>query len=311
LRKNKNVGKNLTKNLFTKYEISGLNFDRLLIALKKNGISLYNVKKTSSRKMFVSVNFSDNEKFFAIVKDLCYNVKKVKDYGKTYPLLFLWRNLGLVLGLAFFIAATVFFNDTIFAFSYSGSGLIYKSEVESYLADKGITVWSRFSSLDLKRLGGDILEKNPHLSFVSCEKVGNRLKIELVLSETAPKNFDGEKTELLAPEDGVIETLKVYRGTAMLNEGDTVKAGDVLVVGNMTVKDHIVDVNVIATAGILAKREFVFVSALDGEEEKAIAFAEAEYSDYEIRSSGIEKTLSGEEYIYKVTLTVLVVVLTG
>ena len=54
--------------------MTGLNQERLLESLKKRGVSMFDVKKTSPRTMYISVNLKESENFFAITKELCYNI---------------------------------------------------------------------------------------------------------------------------------------------------------------------------------------------------------------------------------------------
>ena len=54
--------------------VEGLNQDNLLGILNKRGIKLYDVKKISNKKVYISVNLNQSENFFAITKELCYNV---------------------------------------------------------------------------------------------------------------------------------------------------------------------------------------------------------------------------------------------
>ena len=304
MRKDQKFGKNLKDKIFIVYEVEGLNFSRLLSALYKAGINVYNVKNSGGKKTVLSVKYSDSEKFFAISKELCYNVKKIKERGGFYPALFFWRNLGVLLGLTIFFVAAYICNDFIFSFSFCGSGSVYYKEVESYLNGVGINRFSRFSDIDLKDLGGSIVKSNPRLSFASCVKEGNRLKIELVLSENPPEIIDGNVDKLIALESGTVESVKVYRGTALVSSGDRVNAGDVLVDGLMTIKEQTVIVNVIATVTVISEKEFLYVSAVDGEEDKALLLAEEKFSDYETKDFSVEKIFDGENYTYSVRVGV-------
>ena len=54
--------------------IKGLNLDGLLNVARRKGIALYSVKKLGGKRMIVTVNLSESQKFFAIAKNLCYNI---------------------------------------------------------------------------------------------------------------------------------------------------------------------------------------------------------------------------------------------
>ena len=252
--------------------------------------------------MQLTVNLADSEIFFAIAKELCYNIKKVRYKGAGYPFYYLLKNFGLVIGCAIFIAVSVVFNDVIVQTTFVGSGKIYSREVSEYLNSVGVGAYSRFSSIDLKSLGEGILKSNEHLSFVSAKKKGNRLEIQLVLSNEKVQTLSGNVYQLKTEVDGVIEKIKVYRGTALFSEGDCVKKGDVLVDGYAVVKEQTVQINVLATVSVIVEKEFFYHSAKPNQESIASAFAEEQVLDGTIVSSLTTCVNDGKEYVYKTVL---------
>ncbi|MBQ3219593.1 MAG: sporulation protein YqfD [Clostridia bacterium] len=292
------------------YLIKGLNLDRFINIVQKKGISLYDVKKIGVKRMLITVNFYDCEKFFAIAKDLCYNIKKIRDKGIGYPVFYLLRNFGLIFGAIIFIATAIFFNDIIFELSFSGSGKIYSREVKQYLQSVGVTEYKRFSKVDLNLLGDDILKSNSHLSFATCKKNGNRLEIELVLSKDKVETLNGNLYALYSDVDGVVESVKVYRGTALVVKGDVVKKGDLLVGGYAVIKEQTIKMNVLATVSVIMEKEFIYLSDKDNEEDKARLFAEEEI-DKEIVSGKTIKSFENNKYVYKTTLKIRRVLFAG
>ncbi len=304
MRKNKIFGKNL--DLYATYEVKGYNLDRLINECKRKEIDLFDVKK-KDKTVRITLKYVDVEKFFAITENLCYNkekIKKIKEKGKAYPLLFLKKNLGIFLGTVAFIFIAIFSSDYIFSFSFSGTGSIYKKDVEAYLKKRGITTFTRFSSINLTSLEDEILANNSHLLFVSAKKEGNRLSLELVLLKEDVKTVDDSVEELLSTEDGIIEDVKVYRGTALVEKGDSVKKGDVLVGGYYVIKDQTVKVNVFATVTILYEKRYEYKSKNDKEVETAEIFALNQSGDGEVISCDTVVEKIKDEFVYftKVTL---------
>ena len=202
------------KKVTTCFLIKGRNLGNFINLLKNRGILLLNVKILSQNELTFCVNECDAEKIFAIGNELCYNIRVIREWGLLYPVLFLKRNLGILIGSLIFIIMVLFSNNYIFEISYSGSGNAYKNQVKNYLDGQGVKQFTKFSSIDLSKLSKDILSTNENLSFVSCQKRGNVLKIELVASDKAGDSLTGKEKSLVADADGVIEDIKVYRGTA-------------------------------------------------------------------------------------------------
>ncbi len=296
--------------LYSVFLVEGLNLDVLIKQAKIKGIDLYNVKKDKNKRMLVTVNFADGQNFFAIAKELCYNIKKVKDKGKGYPLYFLFKSFGLIIGALIFIAVQYISADMVYEITYQGSGVLYQKQVEGYLTERGITKFSRFSKIDLPLLEDAILADNKNLSFASCKKSGNRLIVELVVADSGGQVLDGDKYQMLSTANGVVESIKVYRGTAMVKVGDTVKEGDLLVDGVATVKEQTVKVNVLAVVSVIVDKEFTFVGA-GGGQEMAKMLATERLSGEEIVDIETKTELVGNDYFYKVTVKIRRVISVG
>ncbi len=288
---------------YSVYEITGLNLDLLIKALNRNGIILYDVKKLSNKRLRVRIYSKDDEKFFAITTKMCYNVKKLKNNGKYYPLVFLYRNVGIFIGALILCVLAYVSNDMIFSISFTGSGNVYSSEVVNYLNENGIREFTRFSSVNMSELADGILASSNNFSFVSCAKVGNRLKINLALSEDSIKTLNNNGQELYSDVDGVIEKIKVYRGSQLFNVNDVVKAGDKLVSNIVTVGSSEVNTGCLAYVTIITNFSYTYISDSDNCEELACIYATEALGDMEIVKTEVNKQFKKGKYIYFVTLS--------
>lgn len=313
MRKNKGNRKNIS-GVYSCFLLKGLNQDRFINSLQKNGVRLYDIKKINEKSLRFKVNGKDDEKVFAINKDVWYNaydIKKTGERGLLYPVLYALRNCGVIAGSLLFVAFSLCFNDVICDFSFNGTGSVYKRELTEYLNGKGIKKYSRFSDFNLEELEDQILSDNEFLSFVGCSKNGNRLVVYCNLSKEAPKALTGNATALVCDVDGEIESLKVYRGTAIVNVGDKVSKGAVLVAGYAEIKEQNVAVNVIASATVLYHREFVYYSQRSGQEENALLFAKEKAGYVEEKDCSVVCEQENGNYVYRVNMTVRRVLIVG
>lgn len=288
--------------IYSLFKIKGVNLDGLLNYLQKKGVNVYSVKKTDAKTMKVGIKFADEQKFFAICRDLWYtDIVKVKEYGKGYALLFFARNLGLLLGAAFLVAAMAFFGDFIFAFSYSGTGAVCRREVQKYLNDSGVTVFSRFSDKNLKTLSDGILADNPRLTFARCSKNGNRLQVYLVLKEDGRDVLSPSDSPLVSDTDGVIKEIKIYRGTAVKNAGDEIKAGEIIAQPYSYRGEECVQTQTLGYAVIEARFIYEYVSDFEGQEEAAELFAKNALGEHDTDCT-VDTIKKDDVVVYRVTL---------
>ena len=309
--KNFNDKKRLTKFYFVRYEIKGLNLNKLINHLQKNKIKLYKVKKIAYNKLNLSIKAEDNEKFFAIIASLCYTIKKIGEYGKYLPLVNLLKNVGVFLGCLVFLTFSFISNDFIFSVDYKGNGKIYSQQVTEFLLHNGVNKNTRFSNVNLKSLSKQILANFSNLSFVECQKVGNRLTINLILAEDKVLTMNDNLRELKSTVSGVIDKIVVYRGNSLVNVGDKVNEGDLLVNGEIMVNENLINVNVLAYVEIITEKVFTYLSTKDNEETFALIFAEEFYEEKEIISSKVKKETIKDEFVYTVTLTFKITLVAG
>ncbi len=305
MRKNKGHRADI-RGVYSCFKLKGLNQDRFINSLKNKGIDLFDLKKQGERTLTFKVKRADEQKVFAINKNVWYNayeISKMGEQGLSYPILYAVRNVGVIIGILFFIVFCIISNDYILSFSFTGTGAVYERQIKDYLKENGIEKYARFSSFSLNELEDKILADNDFLSFASVSKNGNVLVLDLTLSKSPPNSLSGNAEFLKSDVSGVIESLKVYRGTALKKVGEKVEIGDVIVDGFATVKEQTVKVNVIAYATILYQTERVYVSESIGEEDSALLFAREGLEDVEEVDFSVITTEENGKYKYTVKLT--------
>lgn len=305
---NNGYRKKLSVDIKIRYSVSGYNHEVLVNKLKKNGITVMNARKKGKKELYLTINAKDCKKFFAITDELCYNVKKIKELGRAYPVLYLLRNVGVLIGAVAFVLTLYLSSDRIYSYSFVGTGSVYKNQVERILDEEGVSVYSKFSDVDLKSLASKIMQKSDKFSFVSCQKYGNRLRIELVLSKTPPSVTSGTDEALSTEYRGIIESIKVYRGTALVKVGDYVEAGDFIVSGYYVSGESVVKTGVIAVATVLSEKSVQVVLDDEGLETAAKVIAEEENAVGAVVSSTVVCERHSDGFAYTVNMTLRYVI---
>ncbi|MBR1983261.1 MAG: sporulation protein YqfD [Clostridia bacterium] len=299
------------KGVYTQFKIKGYNLDNLLNHVKKRKITVYDAKKININSMIVSVKHAQSKNFFAITKELCYNIEKIKDKGSFYPFLYLYKNIGLIIGSVLFLTLCIIFNDFIFRIEFTGTGNVLSRELQLQLNEYGVTQFSRFSKIDVDNLSDKLLAKNPRLTFVECSKDGNVLVIDSALAEGSSDKLTGKETVLVSDVDGIVEDLKIYRGSQKVSIGDEIKKGQVLVDGLVTVKDQEMQVNVLAVAYIKCKAVYEYVSTKENLENTLLALYEEKFDDGEIIGSNVTVTNTENQYLYLIQIEYRRIIIVG
>ncbi len=301
MRKDFKVGKIIKNRLYSSFEVGGLNLDKFLTTLNREGIVVVNARKKTNKKLLLTIKNCYTEKFFAITERLCYNVKRLKYRGGFLPLYYLYRNVGVAVGILVLFCSSFWFGGRILGITYSGDGSVYSAYVNDFLADRGIGKWTAFSSVDLKKLSREIFASSDRFSFVNCTRWGNTLNVKLIAKATQIDRLDKSQKRLVCDVVGVVEKVKVLRGTKMISVGDTVAVGDILVEGVATVNDKVVETGIVASVWVRYQDQFVYRSENDDEEYLAELFASEK--DENAIDCKTEKTFSDGVYTYTVTVS--------
>lgn len=280
---------------YTQFKVKRTIISTVLNALKNNGIKTFDSRVGSKDFAYFSVLNKDEKKVFAIFKEIWYNedvVSKTRSYGFFYPLSQLVFRLGFFLGIIFFITVVTLSSFYVTNFEFVGSGKEYKREVINCLNANGIYEKKSIKGVDFSAIKNQILLENDNLSFVEIKKDGFRLIVELEIMVEKKPSLVEPVCSLVSDCEGVVVSVKTYRGTPQVKVGDFCKEGDLLVDGYCITNEEKISCNVIASVVILTKTKYEYSSKLDGEEQNALIFAEQsfgeEYEKYEIQKSKSE-----------------------
>ena len=178
------------------------------------------------------------------------------------------KRLGLFIGAAAAVGVLIFLQCFVWAIDISGNEQITDTHILATAEKYGLKKGLFLPKADLEKIELDMLGDLPTLSFLSLNRIGSRVEIEL--SEESPKPFiipSDEPCNIVASKTAQITETEVYAGQKMVKLGDVVYEGDLLVSGLVESADGKTTYHH-ASAKILAQTNFVkeFSIALHPEE---------------------------------------------
>lgn len=266
----------------TEFIIEGLSAFRVIDKLNRAGIAVLSAEKTKKNAVCVRLYSKDAKKGFAILKNSCYNVKKVSP--KSISRLLAWgiKSAGLLAGAAVFLFAVTFAQTRVLAIRVVGSGAYYAGEVHDILREKGVKKLGAAPEESL--VAAEILAL-PRVSFCSLKTAGGVLTVTVEVSD---ESTEISREPLLSPATGRVEELVIVRGTALVQVGDEVKEGAPVVKGVTLIGEE--EREVIVIARVKVSYPFAAQYACESEEE---ARAQVGLDFGETQNLHIEKTESG------------------
>lgn len=213
-------------------KVQGLNLDRLLAALLKEGFKLYNLKRPSYQVMVFSVKARQKKALAAALKKQGYKFAFEKDYGAPAALKKLSVRWGLIAGFILCAAGAAVYSGYVWDIRIEGTERIKNSEVTALLSDMGVGGGCKKKDIDRDAVAVTLNTKLEAAADVTVQLKGTSLIIRIY--ETLIKDGDGAGEipySIKAASDAIITKVLVLDGTALVKPGDIVKKGAILIAG--------------------------------------------------------------------------------
>lgn len=294
--------------LFVKIKATGDGAERIAVAAMERKIFAKNVKYVKNG-CFLTIDAVDEQKFFAISRNMCYNVERIGYTGKFAFFKKLLKSAGAVFGAAAFITFVCLCDAVVGEIVYKGDAAAFRRQIVSVLKLNGVEK-GKICKADCSSLGEKIVISTDGISYATVTKSGRRIIVDVKSDEEKLDPIDVSKDEILSPADGKILRLNVLSGIAVVKIGDEVKKGQPIISGQYVHDDKTIKTYALGEAVIETKFVYEYESAGKGKqyENRAVALGKAKLGETEIISTAVELDESGEKIIYRAIFTVAVTV---
>ena len=136
----------------------------------------------------------------------------------------------LMAGLLFFIVGLYVLSSFVWMVDIEGNERLSKEELLSACAEWGLRPGAWKANVDTETITKQLLSSFADISWVSVSVQGTDATIQLAETIEKTEIIDKETPQdIVAEKDGVILQITAQRGTPLVQVGDVVKAGDVLI----------------------------------------------------------------------------------
>ena len=173
-----------------------------------------------------------------------YKCHIVKYYGKKNIINIYENNKYVLLSLIISFMLLFLLCNTIFDIKINSDNKDIINIINNSLSDNGIDVYKRKVSFDkLNSIKNKILEDNKDtLEWIEIREKGCIYYIDVTPRVKSNNNVDNAlPSDIVAEKDGVIKHIVVHRGSKVIDNGDYVKKGDILISGNIIKNENVID----------------------------------------------------------------------
>lgn len=188
-----------------------------------NNIILENIERTTSKEMFCDVS-DNNLKKVLTLNNTDYIIEIIQKGGKNKLLNNVIYRIGLIIGVAISFVGIMLCNNRLLQIHINGLISVEEGRVVDSLNSLGVTKFSKMN-YNFEEIENYLIEEF-NFSLVSIVTKGNSIIINI--KESLP-NLEDSYAPITADYNMVIKSIEVFSGTSLVNVGDIVYKGDILV----------------------------------------------------------------------------------
>jgi len=212
---------------YLEIEIAGNALERLINQINKAGIELWDLQRDEKGNILTHLYYEDFKRLRPVVRNRKCRININKKQG--FPFL-----LNNIFGRRYFLIGIIIF----FLILYTGSTFLLFIEIEglekideqkiiNILLKSGVKRGIMKRAIDIERLESELFREEPGIAWVDISWKGTLLHLKIVEKKMIEENWNGD---IVAARDGIISEVIVLKGKPLVREGDTVSAGQPLII---------------------------------------------------------------------------------
>ena len=197
----------------------------------KDGVIVYHTQK-SARGMRAQIKLADFRRLRRAARQTHTRVHIMAKYGWPFIAARWWRRKGLLTGIAIIALVLTVLSQLVLSISVRGNHNVLATEVLERAEKLGLKTWAYSKDLDLNQIAKALQEQLPDAAWIGVERNGTDVLIKI--SEKTRPSIPKEAGNLVARQAGIVKEIMVIQGIPQVHEGETVRAGQVLITQALT-----------------------------------------------------------------------------
>lgn len=215
--------------------LDGPGIERILNRILKAGIPVWNVYRLEHGCVNAEMRAKDFPKLRELKRGLSCRIHIIKRHG--IPFLYAkyrFRKL-LIFGAAVSFSLLVILQARVWLIRVEGLSQVPEAVIMRAIASEGVHFGSARASIETAALGQAIRTFDNRIAWAGVKLDGITMRIKVVEAEPIPLQKDKSiPVNIVAKKDGIIERVTALSGKANVKQGDAVRAGDLLISGDIT-----------------------------------------------------------------------------
>ncbi|NLB17751.1 MAG: sporulation protein YqfD [Syntrophomonadaceae bacterium] len=203
--------------------------ERIINLALSRGIYLSNVQREGEYLSF-SIRRNAIKPLEKLSEEAGYEIEIIKKQGLPFYSRMIRERWMLVAGGFLFVLTLYILSSFVWYLEIRGVVEVKPTQVAESVASHGLKRWAFKGSLDKTRIEEGILQDIPQLFYAQVDIRGVKAVVKVVEKIFPEEELSGP-CHVVASRGGIIEEMMVLDGSPMVEIGDTVGAGNILISG--------------------------------------------------------------------------------
>lgn len=234
-----------------RFTLKGLNLERFINTMQREGIPLLSVRRTGSRTLVCECRSADLPAIAAIVQEKGWRMLHAHPIRLSALWAFLKRRPGLPIGCLLALSLVMTLSQFVWRIEIHNAGA-YHAEINAYLTQSGAKPGRLRRTLDASAVERALTYRYPEIAWFHVYVSNMTLVVDVSHGAAMPSLPSDVPSDIIASRGGVVDSIRVHAGTALVKPGDTVKKGQLLIRGEERREDGSTEA-VCAEGAVLAR----------------------------------------------------------
>ena len=219
---------------YVRISVEGYYIERFINICTTSKILIWNLKRVKGVKLFLNVGIKDFYEIIKIAKKLKCKVKIIRKRGMPFLINRYKKRKIFFLSLIIITILIGISTNYIWNINIEIEDNIEIENIEQDIKDAGLEVGMNKNKIDTQEIINKIRLNRNDISWIGIELKGTNAIIKIVKAKEAPEIIDEKDySNIVSNKSGIITKIIAQNGTALVNVGDEVKQGQILIKGIM------------------------------------------------------------------------------
>lgn len=210
--------------------VEGFSIERFINTCISKKIFFWSTVRKKSTVFSACIGINNYREVVKIAKKNQCKIKIEKKCGLPFLLNKYRKRKIFGIALGFIIIAMVAVYNFIWNIEISGVDETKQTEILDYIKSEGIDIGKYKNNINLQNIINKIRIQRDDVAWIGMEIKGTNLLIEVVEADEKPEIInENEYCNIVATKDGIIVKANAQNGTPLIQEGNTVKKGEILI----------------------------------------------------------------------------------